>query len=273
MLLHSDLDVRPARGLAAFVDQLQASGRYTFRSSEGLSALGVSDVAFHHSLRRLAAKGRVVSPRRGFHVIVPLEYRSAGAPPPSWYLGDLMDHVGCAYYVGLLSAAAMYGAAHHQPQEFQVITARQLRPISVGRSRIRFFAKRDAETTSIEIVNTPAGTVRVSTPEATALDLGRYASGAGYLDNVATVLAELAEMIAPERLADAARDAADLAVAQRVGYLLDLSGEPERTDPLAAWVAACSPRPTPLRADLASVGAPKNARWRVLINDTVEADT
>jgi hypothetical protein len=37
--------------------------------------------------------------------------------------------------------------------------------------------------------------MRVSTPEATALDLVRYVTAAGHIGNVATVLAELSEKL------------------------------------------------------------------------------
>jgi hypothetical protein len=40
------------------------------------------------AMKRLALKRRIVVPRRGFHGIVPIGYRSAGAPPPSWFIDD-----------------------------------------------------------------------------------------------------------------------------------------------------------------------------------------
>ena len=51
-------------------------------------------------------------------------------------------------------------------------------------------------------VKTVTGSIRVSTPEATALDLLRYVAAAGYLSNVATVLHELAEACDAGRPAD-----------------------------------------------------------------------
>ncbi len=205
-------------------------------------------------------------------MIVTVEYRTTGAPPPTWFIDEMMARVDCPYYVGLLSAAALYGAAHHQPQEFQVVAAQQLRPASAGRTRIRFFAKRGAAATPTRTMNTPAGIVRVSTPEATALDLARYVAGAGYLSNVATVLADLAEQIDPDKLVDLARADGELAAAQRVGYLFDLVGANETVGPLAAWVASCDPRQVPLRPDQPSNGVPRDSRWRVLVNEVVEAD-
>ena len=75
------MGIRP-RNLADFVDRMQASGRYTFRREEAVSALGVSEIALRSAARRLAAKGRICAPRRGFYVIVPVEYSRSGAPAP-----------------------------------------------------------------------------------------------------------------------------------------------------------------------------------------------
>jgi predicted transcriptional regulator of viral defense system len=119
---------RQSISLSAFVDRLQQSGRYTFDRKEALKELKTSPVALKLSALRLARQGRLVAPRRGFFVIVPLEYKSAGSPPPSWFIAPLMNFEGESYYVGLLSAAALHGAAHQQPQEFQVMASRQLKP-------------------------------------------------------------------------------------------------------------------------------------------------
>jgi predicted transcriptional regulator of viral defense system len=204
---------------------------------------------------------------------VPLEYRSAGAPPPSWYIHDLMAFHEQAYYVGLLSAAALHGAAHHQPQEFQVVTDKALRPANAGRGRLHFFLKRRLSGTPVQEVKTPTGTMRVSTPEITALDLVRYTAGAGHLGNVATVLAELAEKLDPKRLVEVAAIDMELSVVQRLGYLLDLVGADATTAPLANWLASGPRHLVPLRSDLTTDGALKDARWQVLVNEVVEVET
>ena len=110
--------------LPPFADGLQERGRYTFDRAEAMKELGSSPEALEAAVRRLAAKGKLTVPRRGFYVIVPLEYRSASSPPADWFIEDLMRFEGQPYYVGLLSAAAIHGAAHQQPQEFQVMTNR-----------------------------------------------------------------------------------------------------------------------------------------------------
>jgi predicted transcriptional regulator of viral defense system len=258
--------------LSALVDSCQAAGRYVLTREQALESLGNSDEALKKAVQRLVAKGRLAVPRRGFFVIVPMEYRDAGAPPPAWFIDDLMKFTGQPYYVGLLSAAALHGAAHHQPQEFQVVTNKQLRPAVAGRARLRFFRKRDLDRALTMDVQTETGLMRVSTPETTALDLLRYVEGAGHLGNVATVLAELAERMDPQRLVEAATAEGKVAVAQRLGHLLDEVGAGESGGALAEWVARQRPRFVPLRSDRPVRKAAKDARWHVLVNESVEAE-
>jgi predicted transcriptional regulator of viral defense system len=258
--------------LAKLVDEFQASGRYTFTRDEAIASLGATDAALTKAVQRLIAKNRLAAPRRGFYIIVPIEYRRAGAPPPDWYIRDLMAYSHQPYYVGLLSAAALHGAAHHQPQEFQVITDRQLRAVEAGRGRTRFFKKLGMESTPILDVNTETGLMRVSTPEATALDLLRYRAAAGHIGHVVTVLAELAEKMDPVRTVEAAKLDDNLPNAQRLGYLLDLVGASEMSSELAAWVAERGHRYVALRPDRPSEAASKDSRWRLLINDKIEVE-
>ena len=258
--------------LAAHVDSLQAEGRYTFDRREALSALNVSPAALKKAARRLAGKHRIASPRRGFFVIVPLEYRDAGAPPASWFIDPLMKHLDRPYYVALLSAAALHGAGHHQPQEFQVITKGFLRPLTSGRSRIRFVPKRRLERTPVVEMKTDTGSLRVSTPEATAVDLLRFLGRAGQLNTVRTVLKELAPKMTGKRLIQAAEIDGSLRSIQRLGYLLDHIGETALADGLASWLREQSPYKVPLRSDRPYRGAPFVGRWMLYLNDTVESD-
>lgn len=259
--------------LSELVDSYQASGRYVLTRDQALVALRISNEALKKAVQRLVVKRRLAVPRRGFFIIVPIEYREAGAPPPAWFIDDLMKFSGQRYYVGLLSAASLHGAAHHQPQEFQVMTNDQLRPAVAGRARLRFFRKRHIERVPTMVIKTETGTMRVSTPEATALDLLRYLEGAGHLGNVATVLAELAEKMKGPRLVEVAKLDGEIASTQRLGHLLDQVGAGELGAPLAAWVSEQRPRFVPLRSDRSTRRAAKDARWHVLVNEKVEAET
>ena len=104
-----------------------------------------------------------------------------------------------------------------------------------------------------------------------AFDLVRFASAAGHLNNVATVLGELAEKIEPAALVKLA-DAAAVAEVQRLGFLLDLVGAGERAEPLAAWLKARRCRPVLLAPLRAKGRAAVDRRWRVIPNVRIEVD-
>lgn len=260
----------PPRTIPQWVDSLQASGRYTFTTLEATAAVGGSQVAVASALRRLRAAGRITSPRRGFHVVIPLEYRTTGAPPASWFIDDLMRHLGQRYYVGLLSAAALHGAAHQAVQVFQVVSEAPLRPVRVGRVGVAFVQGRADQTPTLQ-VNTPTGTMSVSTPEGTAFDLVRHARSCGGLSNVATVLRELAERLDSAKLVMAAQGM-EITVVQRTGLLLDLAGASSVAAPLATWLGKQHVFATPLRPDLAHIGANRDPRWGILMNTPIEFD-
>ena len=183
--------------LSDWIEGLPAEGRYTFTRQDAEEASGTSFVATQSALRRLRKKGRITSHRRGFYVLVPPEHRAAGAPPASWFIEDLMRFCGCDYYVGLLSAAALYGAAHQQPMVFQVLTDRLSATMSAGRVSIQAYRSRAVGRSPTRRIQTETGTMAVSTPEATALDLVRLPRAAGHWNNIATVLVELAEHMEP----------------------------------------------------------------------------
>src|ERR1700683_477304 len=102
-----------------YIEQLQSAGRYWFTYNNLSSETGKTAKAIERSLSRLRHQGNVASPRKSFYVIVPTEYRAFGCPPVSWFIDDMMKFANETYYVGLFSAAELYGPAHHKPQEFQ----------------------------------------------------------------------------------------------------------------------------------------------------------
>lgn len=259
------------KSMTAFVDALQSKGRYTFTQAEAMSADKRSDIALEAALRRLKQKGRIANPRRGFYVIVPVEYREAGCPPANWFIDDLMRFLRQSYYVGILSAAAIHGAAHQQPMLFQVITDRPTRPAQAGRVRIGFHMGRHVEKAPVIEIQTETGSMRVSTPEVTAFDLIRFAPSAGRIGNVITVLHDLVEKIDPQALTSLANMYAASDV-QRLGYLLERLGENRLADPLAVRLKARRYRPILLAPGQAKSDAPADPRWRVIPNETVEVE-
>jgi predicted transcriptional regulator of viral defense system len=254
-----------------YVTGLAASGRYYFTSRQAQAALGVSPAAAKLALRRLAKQKVIASPARGSYVIVPPEYFSLGCLPAEQFIPALMKHQNLPYYVGLLSAAEYHGAAHHRPQEFQVFLAKNRRPIRCGMVRVAFMARKRLREVPVQSFNTPRGPVLVSSPEATALDLVGYADRAGGINQVATILSELAERIDPEKLAEAARTGR-VAWAQRLGYLLEHLGYATKTPALRKYVRKHARQSTVLLPKAPRRRSRRNPEWKLYLNAKVEAE-
>jgi len=257
--------------ISAYIDSLAARGRYHFTTREVGRALELSPVAARAAVRRQRQKSRVAMPYRGFFVVVPPEYRSLGCLPADQFVPQLMEHLGLAYYVGLLSAAALHGAAHHAPMVFQVVVATNRLAIRCGKVRVQFTARRNVMDVPTEQRNTPRGVLRLSTPAATAFDLVGYPHAAGGFSNIATILSELQEKVdVREFLEEANR--APLPWAQRLGYVLDRVGAESLAVPLLAQVAPRIRDYVPLRARKPARRGQRDARWRVIVNERIEVD-
>lgn len=256
---------------ADLIDDLASQGQYHFTTKEAVGRLGVSVAAARTSIRRLQSKGLVAAPHRGFYVVVPPEYRRLGCLPADQFVPQLMRHLGLAYYAALLTAGRYHGAAHQQPQVFQVVVAQNRPPITCGEVRVSFVARRNAADVPTVRLNTPRGYLAVSTPEATAFDLVGYPQHSGGIDNIATVLAELAEQLDPAALASLA-PLSPVPWAQRLGHLLERVGAADKASPLAEHVASVVNETTALVASSPAEGAPYDKRWRLLANVQVEPD-
>lgn len=177
-----------------------------------------------------------------------------------------MQYLNRPYYVGLLSAAALHGAGHQQPQSFSVITEKPaVRPIELNNLKIRFCVKTEMLSIGIEQKKTPAGYINVSSPELTALDLMIYLKQSGGIAAVTSILEELAESMAPEKIA--VPNSVPSAALQRLGYVLEeVLDEKPLAD--AIW-EALRPRsffhaPLSLAADKSN--CPISQRWKVYVN-------
>lgn len=253
------------------IDDLAAKGRYHFTSTDIRSALGVSDAAARQALRRLASKDEIASPARGFYVIVPPEYRRLGCLPADQFIASLMDHWSIPYYIGLLSAAQYHGAAHHRPQELQVLVERNRPPIICGSVKIVFIRRRNLDVVAVEHFNNARGTVAVSSVEATAIDLIGYMQRAGGIDRVAGILSELGNSLDPTRLVHASENVS-IIWAQRLGFLLDFVGMGHKTNLLRKYVHQKASNFTRLLPNEPAVDSQRSSEWRLLLNTSIEVE-
>ncbi len=252
------------------VFDLAANGRHAFTSREVQAALGITATATKFALNRLAHKQIIAAPARGFYVFLPPEYRSLGCLPADQFIPALMQHLDLPYYAGLLSAAQYHGAAQGSSQEFQVFLEKNRRPIQFGAVRVVFMARKRITDVPVQSFNTPRGTILVSSPEATALDLVGYADQAGGMGRVATVLSELAGRIDADTLA-AAAGTASVRWAQRLGYLLEHLGFAAKTPALKQYVREHAKGWTVLLPNAPEKRSHRNKGWKLYVNAHVEA--
>jgi predicted transcriptional regulator of viral defense system len=266
--------------LSAHIAGLLATGQIVFTSEQAEEALGVGRGAFLDAAERLQRRKALLSPRRGFYIAVPPQFASWGAPPPTWYIDALMRHEQQPYYVGLLKAAELHGATHQAVMEFQVVAPKRLPKIKAGRNLIVFYYRKDlaAVATGIEDRKTDTGTMRISSAALTALDLLRYPQAAGGIDNIATVLNDLAEKIDPAQLATLSI-AAERPVVQRLGHLLDRLGHADRAQPMRSALHARGvlvwtelDRRQAHDPDFTPEPQQRDASWRVIVRRSPEID-
>lgn len=259
--------------LDSWTRELLTEGRYVFTSKEAILALKKSPIAVRASLRRLKAKGLIASPVRGFNVIIPPEYQRLGCLPPEQFIPDLMGFLGKPYYAGLLTAAQFHGAAHQQPQEFQVVTSQNRKRIMCGKVNIHFVAKSFAKDIPTISIKTPRGYLSISTLEMTAFDLMLYPHYAGGLSNVATILVELLEKMHPQKLVQAAKLVPDISTIQRLGFLLDKVLKKKNFALTLLSIVKRNARAfIPLVPSLPKKGALVDKRWKVFINMKIEPE-
>ncbi len=257
--------------LEDFVNQIRAKGRYIFSLNEVKKEFQISDQAIKKSLSRLKLKHRIARIGKGFYAIITPEYASFGMLPPHLFIHDMMKELNKKYYVGVLSAAALYGAGHQQPMEYFVITEKpSLRDIEIEKLKINFLTKKKWSSDDVVEKKTDAGYIQVSSPELTALDLLYYPQFG--LNRVSTILLELAEEMKASTLAKIARTYPQTAALQRLGYLLDREIQEEKlSDALFKILQTKTYYPIALASDKDKKGE-TDQKWKVIVNTMIEAD-
>lgn len=264
--------VKDAVSFSHWVENLQKKGRLYFTKEEAIKTVKFSETAFKQAIFRHSQKGKIIRITNGFYVIVPLEYQSGKGLPPSLYIDSLMRYHKMPYYVALLSAATYYGATHQAVHEFEVMTTKPLRPIAIGKTRIKFFTKKRVKDSIIEKLNVSTGHINVSSPEMTAVDLIQYAKKVSGLNHIATVLVELKNQMRSTEIVKACKKSQEISTIQRLGYLLDYIGEHKCSPKIHEWLLS---KDTNL-VKLDTGGPAKNMnvdnKWKVIINAQIEMD-
>jgi predicted transcriptional regulator of viral defense system len=272
-------------GMASLDEYLDAQlvrGRAHFTREEALAELRLSPLALKAAIGRMAKKQRVANLRHGFYLILRPEDRVAGAPDPARWIDPLMKYQGIDYRISLLRAAAFHGSSHQAAMAFQVIVPKQLRDFEIGRHRLQFVYQSPAAFVQVNqpgwlgSMKSEAGFAKVAGVELTLLDCARYFHKSAGINGLAQIVKDIGEQADTRKLAEAAAVYENSSV-RRLGYLLDEAGYGAQAGALEPFVKAAKtsllldPSVKPLIASLAEE-APRVTKWKLIINETVEAD-
>jgi predicted transcriptional regulator of viral defense system len=205
-----------------YLKNLRQSGRLSFTINQASSDLGISKHNVLASIFRIKKSGEIISPAKGFYVIIPPEHQLQGCLPASQLVPILMQHLKINYYVGLLSCAMYHGATHQKPNSFQIISDKQIRKnLKFGQVSIDVIYKKSLANLPLKEIVVDSGYLKISSPELTMMDLLLYPNRSGGLNHIATVLSELIEAIDVKKLLDLANISKQKFWLQKLGYILE----------------------------------------------------
>lgn len=258
--------------LHEFILSSLADGKYFFSKKDAMVALGLNQNQFQLQAFRLYQKKSLKNLGHGFFMVIPPEYRHFGSLPPHWIIDSCMKHLNHDYYIGLLSAASLYGSTQQQPMTFQVITNKQMRPIKLERGGIEFHCYKDCTQGAFEQITVPTGYAKISTKEQTMIDLVRFHTVCGYLSNVAAIVKDLGTQCKPEILSMIVKSEKMETVLQRLGYILELVDFPDLSTVVEDELKQRRMHDTLLRPDFHIKEGERINRWKLILNDTLEID-
>jgi predicted transcriptional regulator of viral defense system len=255
-----------------FIEDLQSRGIYTFNKSQARKYLKIKEDALSKQLVRYAVKKKILRIKKDFYIILPVEYKNSGILPPFWFIDDLMNHFNISYYVALVSAAANHGAAHQQPQKFQVMVNKSVRDINTKGLHMQFVLKNKIIEKHIADKKTETGYMKISDPNLTVFDMLKYVKKSGGLSNVATIISELLPEINIDEIIDIAKNEQGEVYMRRLGYMLEsVINEKDLSDELYSKLKQ-SNYFSLLDPSKSIKGSEYNKRWQIYINSKIEVD-
>ena len=263
--------------IRSWIKQREIAGRPTFSLTDVKEEFPNTSVRVIASeLYRLSKQSIIVSVYKCFYTVIPVQYSARGVVPPLYYIDQLMSYLGKPYYISLLSAAELHGAAHQRPQKFSVTTILpKTSTSSQYNNQLMWNYRREIPVSLLMQKNSETGRVKFSSPELTAVDLVQYNQLIGGLSMAATVLEELLEYTDFNKQFESLLSVTNIPTLQRLGYIAEIIlEETEQANILFNLLKSNNKRmkKVPLDSDHSTNGCQIDNRWNVIINQTIEPD-
>lgn len=251
------------------IETFLAEAKDCFSLDDVQRKLKVSRDSASMILSRLKKKRQIISLSQGVYAYFPPVERKSGFDV-SKVLSSIMRHWGSPHYVGLLTAADYYGAAHYKPQVLQVMIPKALGFRKAKSLGLEFHVQKHFPKEGITKIKTPAGYVPYSAPELLVLDLIEYEKASGGFDNVALVIKDILLHLKSADLQKIALQYPVMAAVQRLGFILEFFGGEESL--LLSLQRVMKKRGASIVA-LSSLLPKKgkyDPKWRIIKNTTLE---
>ena len=261
-----------------WIYERQIHGKVCFSVDEvRLQFPTLNNLTMRRELTILSNNRTILSVYRGFYVIVPPHYATSLKIPAYYYINQLMEYLGKPYYLSLLTAGVLWGAAHQRPQRTAVMTIPpRARTTTTKNDDLLWVYRPCVPEAFLKRKNSETGTILYSNAELTAIDLIQYEQHIGGLSRAATVLSELVENT---NFSDAASSGlfnqTTIPTIQRLGFILDdVLGETEQADILYGQLCVYAPKFKfqYLSRRMSKMTNETNSRWKILINANIEPD-
>lgn len=253
------------------IEDLESEGRHTFTAEEAMKRLKQerrNTLAILGSLKR---SKRIISLTNGLYALWHPSERKWGIHPLP-VLDALMRYRECPYYVGLLSAADYYGAAHHKPQVLQVIIDKQLKFRKAKDLAISFHVFNQFPSEGISSVKAQGEMTMFSSPERTALDLFYFESACGGFKNICLVIRDLIPKMKSDNLKKIIDAYPYLSSIQKLGYMLEyLEADKQLLNILKKWASDKKLPNTALSSRQPKKGK-RDPFWHIIENAKIEEE-
>jgi predicted transcriptional regulator of viral defense system len=235
-----------------------------------------SENTLKNELYRQSLQKRIFPVYRGFYVIITTQYAAKNIVPPVYYIEKLMAYLKKPYYICLLNAAELLGAAHQRPQKFSVMTVFPKSSISETKNNLlEWLFRKSIPEHFLKTKNSETGVITFSNPELTAIDLVQYEQYAGGLARVATILEELIEQTDFSIFFTGLFEKTTIPTIQRLGFILEnVLNEREQADTLYLQLQMYGKRLNyvQLSSRHKAQADERDSRWKIYINTNIEAD-
>jgi len=247
-----------------FIEYNLRNGRKTFSFSDLVKYKGNNNNAAKQYIKYSKKKKLIKVLAAGYYAIYSPPEKDSGIVSPADFIVRLMEFKRINYYTGLLSAASFYGAAHHRPAVWQVITGKQFFVSGDLLKGVSFHSKKSFPGHCIVKQKGNYGYINYSSPALTAFDLIKYEYESGTISNVILVISEILPQIKISDIKDLLKNDLEISYIQRLGFILEKLNSRELIKPLFEFSGNAASY-IPL-SRLGNNSGAKNKKWKIIEN-------